>query len=267
MLVKTGLLGCVRPTAEWLILVGSDMRRGEAAAADLTRECIPEESPMLTHETPSTDLQRPYVLLPSGNIIDLADPDPDSWTDEDLALGLSRTYRWGGHSRWPRPLTVAQHSLSVLAIRRQRNTLLSPQLSLYELLHDAEEGLIGFDCVAPLKAFLGARFAELSARLMSAIATRYRLPKLTAEEHRLHKLADRQAAASEALHVTSWSAEQIEITLQIRERPLERDPLGAAAFLDGWMDWEPWSPDYARRQWLDALRAESEARTALGAGR
>lgn len=243
------------------------MKRGEAAAADQARESIPAESPMPIQNPLLTDLPRPYVLLPSGNIIDLADPDPDSWTDEDLALGLSRTYRWGGHSRWARPLTVAQHSLAVLAIRRQRNTLLSPKLALYELLHDAEEGLIGFDCVAPLKAFLGAPFAELTARLTAAIATRYRLPKLTTEEYRLHKLADAQAAASEALHVTSWSPEQIEVTLQIRERPLERDPLGAVAFPGGWMDWEPWSSDYACRQWLDALRGETEARTALGAGR
>ena len=244
------------------------MLRGEAAAADRTRNLLPEESLMLNYHNPETDLQRPYVLLPSGNIIDLADPDPDSWTDEDLALGLSRTYRWGGHSRWPRPLTVAQHSLSVLAIRRQRNTLLSPELALYELLHDAEEGLIGFDCIAPLKAFLGSPFAALSARLTAAIAQRYRLPALSAEEHYLHKVADRQAAASEALHVTSWTAEQIEITLNIRERPLERDPLGAEAFLDGWMDWEPWSPDYAFRNWLDALRAEVAGRQlCTGSGR
>lgn len=222
----------------------------------------------MSTEPTLTTLQRPYVLLPSGNIIDLADPDPDSWTDEDLALGLSRTYRWGGHSRWPRPLTVAQHSLLVLAIRRQSDTLLPPALALYELLHDAEVGLIGFDCVAPLKAFLGAPFAALTARLTAAIAKRYRLPTLSAEQHRLHKLADRQAAASEALHVTSWSPEQISVTLQISEQPLRRDPLRAASFADGWMDWEPRSTDRACTLWLAALRAETAARDALtGDGR
>lgn len=40
-----------------------------------------------------TPRQRPFVLLPSGSVIDLADPSPDSWSDEDLAIGLSRTYR------------------------------------------------------------------------------------------------------------------------------------------------------------------------------
>jgi hypothetical protein len=221
---------------------------------------------MPTRDSISINLQRPNVLLPSGNIIDLADPDPDSWTEGDLALGLSRTYRWGGHSRWPRPLTVAQHSLSVLAIRRQRDTLLSPKLALYELLHDVEEGLIGFDCVAPLKAFLGAPFAALSARLTAAIAERYRLPSLSTEDYRLHKLADRQAAASEALHVTSWTREQIEETLQIHVPPLDRDPLGGAACLDGWMEWEPWFPDYAYLQWLKALHGETAARDANEGG-
>ncbi|MGI4878297.1 MAG: phosphohydrolase, partial [Janthinobacterium lividum] len=90
---------------------------------------------------------RPYVLLPSGNVIDLAAPSPTSWTDADLAIGLSRTYRWGGHSAWKRPLSVAQHSLTVLGIR-ERDIRLEPRLALYELLHDAEEGLIGFDCIA-----------------------------------------------------------------------------------------------------------------------
>ncbi len=101
----------------------------------------------MTHPTVpnlASILLRPIVLLPSGNTIDLANPSPGSWRDDDLALGLARTYRWGGHSRWPRPLSVAQHSLTVLAIR-EIDAPLPPQLALYELLHDAEEGLLGFD--------------------------------------------------------------------------------------------------------------------------
>ena len=143
---------------------------------------------------------RPYVLLPSGNVIDLAAPSPTSWTDADLAIGLSRTYRWGGHSAWKRPLSVAQHSLTVLAIR-EREEKLGPRLALYELLHDAEEGLIGFDCVAPLKPFLGEPFRELCGRLTCAVEERYKLPTLSPREWQQHKTADRIAAASEALHV------------------------------------------------------------------
>ena len=60
---------------------------------------------------------RTWVLLPSGRRLDLLNPDPQAWTDHDLTVGLSRTYRWTGYSAWDLPLSVAQHSLTVLAIR------------------------------------------------------------------------------------------------------------------------------------------------------
>ena len=60
---------------------------------------------------------RAWILLKSGRRLDLLDPEPDAWTDEDLAIGLSRTYRWAGYSKWDLPLSVAQHSLAVLALR------------------------------------------------------------------------------------------------------------------------------------------------------
>ena len=61
---------------------------------------------------------RAWVRLISGRRINLLDPRPDAWTDSDLAIGLARTYRWGGHSIWELPLSVAQHSLLVLTLRR-----------------------------------------------------------------------------------------------------------------------------------------------------
>ena len=48
---------------------------------------------------------RAWVRLPSGRRLDLLNPTPFDWTDEDLAIGLARTFRWGGHSTWPQPLT------------------------------------------------------------------------------------------------------------------------------------------------------------------
>ena len=124
-------------------------------------------------------------------------PTPFDWTDEDLAIGLARTYRWGGHSIWPgAPLSVAQHSLTVLALRQAAApTGLSARAQLRELLHDADEGLINFDCISPLKPFLGPAFAALEARLADAIATRYALPPWTAAEKHAHKVADIAAAA------------------------------------------------------------------------
>ena len=82
--------------------------------------------------------------------------------------------RWGGASQWGHPLSVAQHSLTVLAIREAEGPL-TAQEGLRELLHDATEFMLGWDCIAPLKAQLGAPFRQLEARLQAAIDARYQL--------------------------------------------------------------------------------------------
>jgi len=195
---------------------------------------------------------RAWVRLPSGRRLDLLDPTPFDWADEDLALGLARTYRWGGHSAWPHPLSVAQHSLLVLALRRERSaTGLSDAAARRELLHDADEGLLGFDPISPLKPFLGPSYAALAARLAAAIARRYGLEPWRAAEHRAHKQADRIAAASEAVHVVGWAREEVRRTLGIVERPVDVDLL-AARF--GTTPWEPWNADDAAERFLRVLR-------------
>ena len=107
---------------------------------------------------------RAFMLLKSKRRLDLLNPDPNAWTDEDLAGGLSRIMRWGGVSRWEHPLSVAQHSLTVLTIR-EADGALTPGEALRELLHDATEFMLGWDCITPLKAQLGEPFRALDARL------------------------------------------------------------------------------------------------------
>ena len=103
---------------------------------------------------------RAWMLLRSGRRLDLLNPHPHAWTDDDLARRLSHTYRWNSDSRWDRPLTVAQHSLTVLLIReRQSGRTLTAGERLRELLHDADEGLLNFDAISPLKPHLGAGYA------------------------------------------------------------------------------------------------------------
>ena len=116
---------------------------------------------------------RAWVRLPSGKRLDLLHPTPFDWDDADLATGLSRTYRWGGHSAWPLPLSVAQHSLAVLAMHRAEARRNDPAADLRELLHDADEGLLGFDCISVIKPFLGDTFRVLTADLQRAVALRY----------------------------------------------------------------------------------------------
>ena len=150
---------------------------------------------------------RAWVRLQSGHRLDLLEPDPNSWTDSDLAIGLSRTYRWGGHSCWDLPLSVAQHSLLVLVLRQKLRPLepLTRGEALRELLHDADEGLLSYDPISPVKPHLGADFHALAGRMQIAVQTRYGLLPWDDESYAVHKQADRLAAASEALHVAGWS--------------------------------------------------------------
>ena len=155
---------------------------------------------------------RAWVLLPSGRRLDLLNPDLQAWTDHDLAVGLSRSYRWAGYSAWDLPLSVAQHSLTVLAIRQgSPGPDLTPPEALRELLHDAEEALLGgWDPITPLKPHLGPGFDALVQRLQAAVAERYQLPAWTAASYALHKHADRLAAASEAFHVAAGAGRRCE---------------------------------------------------------
>jgi uncharacterized protein len=212
---------------------------------------VPTQTPGSRPSRPRSP-PRAWVRLPSGRRLDLLAPTPFDWTDEDLAVGLSRTFRWGGHSVWPAaPLSVAQHSLTVLALCRERGAA-DPRRQLRELLHDADEGLINFDCISPLKPFLGPAFAELEARLADAIATRYALPPWTAGEKRAHKAADIAAAASEAVFVAGWTRLEVREALGIRAAVRERDPLAARY---GTEPWKPWPPDAASERFLAELHA------------
>ncbi len=193
---------------------------------------------------------RAWIRLPSGRRLDLLAPTPFDWTDKDLSIGLSRTFRWGGHSIWPdKPLSVAQHCLAVLE-RRRRATPLSAAAQLRELLHDAEEGLINFDCISPLKPFLGPGFAELQSRLTAVIALRYRLPTWSQHEKRAHKRADIAAAAAEAVHIAGWTVAEVRETLGIKAKVSDRDHL---AGLYGEVSWQPWSPDLAAKRFAAEL--------------
>ena len=195
--------------------------------------------------------QRAWVRMPSGKRLDLLNPTPFDWDDADLALGLARTYRWGGHSAWPLPLSVAQHSITVMLLHRaQRKGQVDPLVELRELLHDAEEGLLGFDALSVIKPFLGEGFRALNKRLEQAVFLRYGLPSWTALEHARHKRADRLAAASEAVHVAGWSREEVRGTLKIRAAVLRDDPL---AGVYGGTPWEPWPPALACERFLAEL--------------
>lgn len=196
--------------------------------------------------------RRAYVRQRSRRLLDLLNPSPLGWTDEDLAIGLSRTYRWGGHSQWPLPLSVAQHSLLVMQIYQDflNPVAAAPEL-LRELLHDADEALIGgFDPISPLKPILGDGYEQVVSKLRAAVFERYEMDEWTQEQHRLHKRADNLAAASEAVHVAGWSNDEVIDLLNIALTPLKEDPLVKVYQCQAW---EPWTPAVAAQRFLDKL--------------
>jgi hypothetical protein len=195
---------------------------------------------------------RAWVLLPSGKRLNLLSPDPWAWTDQDLAIGLSRTYRWAGYSAWDHPLSVAQHSLVVLALRRcSAGQPMTQAEARRELLHDATEALLGgYDPITPLKPYLGEGYRSLVALHQQAVDVRYGLPPWDAESRRDHKRADHLAAASEALHAVGWSRDAIRNDLEITTEPLEDDPLFPTT---GFAPWEPWPAPFAAERFLEAL--------------
>lgn len=191
---------------------------------------------------------RAFVLFRSGRRLDLLNPRSDGWTDEDLAHNLARISRWGGATRWRQSLSVAQHSLLVLQIREIEEDL-TPREALRELLHDASEGLLGWDPIGPLKDHLGEPFRKLEQRLQALVGERYALPAWDAATYRRHKAADRLAAASEACHVVGWSREDMRESLGIVTEPLEDDPFDML----GLEPWEPWPPRLAESMFLHRL--------------
>jgi hypothetical protein len=135
----------------------------------------------------------------------------------------------------------------VLALRRARaRPGLTRAEQRRELLHDAEEGLINFDCISPLKPFLGEGFFALEARLRAVVAQRYGLPAWTPEAKRAHKAVDVALAAAEAVHVAGWTPAEVRGTLGIRAAVMEADPLQAG--------WRPWPPEEAAARFLEELR-------------
>ena len=73
---------------------------------------------------------RAWTLLPSRRRFDPLAPDPWTWTDEDLATGLSRTNRWAGRYARPtrgRSAANSDGSLALAAVAAAPRRLAVPE--------------------------------------------------------------------------------------------------------------------------------------------
>lgn len=122
----------------------------------------------------------------SGNLVDLANPDPQSIKLTDIIYALSNIPRYGGHSLTEIPYNVAQHSVMVMDISRAAHVpgtrlyddfqnylqiigkveYFNPELKatnlMISLIHDFTEAYLS-DLPSPVKCLPGMREAYSAA--------------------------------------------------------------------------------------------------------
>lgn len=128
--------------------------------------------------TPSRTSPGSKIRTHSGELVDLACPDPATIKIEDIQYALSRIPRFTGHTDQSTILSVAQHSIVVgqLVAREPAACKRHPELPLYALLHDAHEAYLG-DIATPAANVIGKeRIAEVKTKVQDAIHAKVGLP-------------------------------------------------------------------------------------------
>src|SRR3546814_2819019 len=100
------------------------------------------------------DVTRAWQRMLSGRRLDLLDPSPLDIELEDIAHGLARVDRWNGQTSGDAAFSVAQHSMLVDDIAGRLKPGLTAAEHLAEVLHAAEEYVIGA-LITPFKHAMG----------------------------------------------------------------------------------------------------------------
>ena len=129
--------------------------------------------------------ESPWIQTVSGKKFQLVDPDITAIDIEDIAHGLSMLSRFNGQAL--QFYSVAEHSVYV-------SQLVSPEVALWGLLHDAAEAYLG-DMPSPLKGHV-KEFKTIEMRLLRLIALKFGLPETEPVEV---KTADRSLLLTERL--------------------------------------------------------------------
>jgi len=184
---------------------------------------------------------RAWQRMLSGRRLDLLDPSPLDVEIADIAHGLARVARWNGQTEGAHIFSVAQHSLLVEVIARQRARL-DRASRLGVLLHDAPEYVIG-DMISPFKVVIGDAYKAVEARLLMAIHLRFGLPaELPTEILALIKACDRAAAYLEATRLAGFSTDEA-------RRFFGGPPKFSATIERDYL--VPWPAEVAERRYLD----------------
>lgn len=114
----------------------------------------------------------PWFRLASGRAFHFLDPRPEDIDIEDIAHGLARICRYGGHVLSPGIYSVAQHCLLVSELV-EKHPAGSLTLAFEALHHDDHEAYVG-DMVGPLKRVL-PDFQAIEANVDRAIRAAFNL--------------------------------------------------------------------------------------------
>jgi len=154
---------------------------------------------------------RAWQRMLSGRRLDLLDPSPFDVEIEDIAHGLARVARWNGQTVGNHPFSVAQHSLIVEIVMRQKFPDMPADAALMALLHDGPEYVIG-DMISPFKSAIGEGYKAIETKLEAAIHLRFGLPAHPNRElKRQIKSADHVSAYFEAVHLAGFDKAEAEI--------------------------------------------------------
>lgn len=107
-------------------------------------------------------MTKTHIMLASGTLFDILDPESSDFTLQDIAQGLGNMCRFAGQSS--RFYSVAEHCTHVAR-------LVPIALGRAALLHDATEAFIG-DVTRPLKALL-PDYRAIEEKIAGAIARRF----------------------------------------------------------------------------------------------
>jgi hypothetical protein len=113
---------------------------------------------------PRNQIPEGHILTYSGLLFNYLEPTVEMININDIAVGLSREFRFGNQT--PEPFTVAQHSVIV-------SQLVPDKYSLEGLLHDAPEAYMK-DLPAPLKINF-PEYTKVENRIMEVIAKAFNL--------------------------------------------------------------------------------------------
>ena len=196
------------------------------------------------------DLTRVWQRMLSGRRLDLLNPSPSDIEIADIAHGLARVARWNGQTSGAHIFSVAQHTLLVETVLRERMPEIDASLRLAALLHDAPEYVIG-DMISPFKAVLGGDYKAVEKRLLAAIHIRFGLPPvLTEAATQLIKTADHGAAYLEATELAGFAQAEA-------RRLFGRDPGLPAVTQRDYLT--PWTAAKAEKRFLARFKAVFEA--------